>query len=139
MFVRMSNFHFYLQFSLNILGLVPRGKQAPLIIFPNGNCASLPYAIENRKTYESKSLIKDNEGIVEYGCYKENITDHICYIVKCNDRHEIVYCPIRHELGDLDKSKLTRVKATRPEDVYIVGRLLNMAENSAVYLICEYL
>ncbi|XP_049874214.1 nucleolar protein 11 [Pectinophora gossypiella] len=117
------------KFSTNMLKLIPRGHKASLIVFSNGNCASLPYAIDNRKTYDSKSFIKESELIIDTSCYSDNGTDYVCYVIKNNkDLYEIVNCPVREELGDMEKSKLNRVKVTRPDDVYIVGELICTSE-----------
>lgn len=124
------------KFPLNILKVIPRSKQSPLIVFSNGNCASLPYALDNRKTYESKSLLKDTDTIVDTACFTVNKTDFVCYIVKNNkDHYEIINCPLRDELGDMDRSKLTRTKVTRPEDVYVVGKYICTEEKNAVYIL----
>ncbi|KAJ2943516.1 hypothetical protein O0L34_g16627 [Tuta absoluta] len=113
------------KFPINILKLIPRKNKPALIIFANGNCAALPYAIDNRKTYESKSFIKDSDTIISTACYTDNGTDNICYIIKSSkDYYEIVNCPIREELGDLERSKLNKIKISRPEDVYVVGDLI---------------
>ncbi|XP_013196975.2 nucleolar protein 11 [Amyelois transitella] len=123
------------KFPLNILKITPRESQTPLIIFCNGNCASLPYAIENRKTYEGKSLLKDGEEVIDSGCYSLGRTDHICYLVKEGaDNYEIVSCPIRDELGDLDKSKLSRVKVARA-NVCVVGGLVSTSEKPSVFFL----
>lgn len=123
---------------MNILKVVPRAKQSALIIFSNGNCASLPYALDNRKTYESKSLLKDTDTIVESACYTVNKTDFICYIVKnSKDSYEILNCPLRDELGDMDRSKLVRIKITRPDDVYVVSKFICTEEKNAVYILCK--
>ncbi|KAF9791535.1 hypothetical protein SFRURICE_003231 [Spodoptera frugiperda] len=124
------------KFPLNILKIIPRTKQSPLIVFSNGNCASLPYALDNRKTYEGKSLLKDTDSIVETATYTINKTDFICYILKNNkDAYEILNCPLRDELGDMDRSKLTRTKITRPDDVYVVGKFICTEEKNAVYIL----
>lgn len=119
--------------------IIPRTKQSPLIVFSNGNCASLPYALDNRKTYEGKSLLKDTDSIVETATYTINKTDFICYILKNNkDAYEILNCPLRDELGDMDRSKLTRTKITRPDDVYVVGKFICTEEKNAVYILCKF-
>ncbi|XP_073946723.1 nucleolar protein 11 [Choristoneura fumiferana] len=100
------------------------------IVFANGNCAALTYAIENRKSYDSKASIKDTEEIVA----AESNKSEICFIIKSESSYDIVHCPLRVELGDLDKSKMNRVKVTRPEDVYVVGHLIHMAEKD-VYIL----
>ncbi|KAJ8715862.1 hypothetical protein PYW08_013147 [Mythimna loreyi] len=124
------------KFPLNILKVLPRDKQSSLIVFSNGNCASLPYALDNRKTYESKSLLKDTDTIVESACFSINKIDFICYIVKNNkDSYEIINCPLRDELGDMDRSKLVRTKITRPDDVYVVGKFICTEEKNAVYIL----
>ncbi|KAM3958577.1 nucleolar protein 11 [Aphomia sociella] len=125
------------KFSVNILKLVQRQNQPPLILFTNGNCASLPYALENRKTYEGKSILKDTEEIVDIACLSIDKTDFICYVTKCKkDKFEIVHCQIQDEIGDLDKSKLTRIKITRQEDVYVVGELIVVTpDKCAVYVL----
>ncbi|XP_053606578.1 uncharacterized protein LOC128673021 isoform X2 [Plodia interpunctella] len=124
------------KFSLDILKIITRNSQSPLLIFCNGNCASLPYAIENRKTYECKPLIKDNEEVIDAGCYTLGKADHVCYVVKeGTDSYEIINCPIRDELGDLDKSKLSRVKVKRTEDVYVVGGLVSTSEKPSVFFL----
>lgn len=129
-----------MQFPLTILKLLPRQNQSPLIIFSNGNCASLPYALDNRKTYESNSLLKDTDSIVDTACYTINKTDYICYIIKNNkDGYEILNCPLRDELGDMDRSKLTKTKIVRPEDVYIVGKFISTEGKNAIYILCKYL
>lgn len=133
-FYSNSNF----QFPLNILKLIPRNKQSSVIVFSNGNCASLPYALDNRKTYESKSLLKDTDTIIEAACYSINKTDYICYIINNKDGYEILNCPLRDELGDMDRSKMVKTKITRPDDVYVVGKFICTEENNAVYILCEY-
>ncbi|XP_026762569.2 nucleolar protein 11 [Galleria mellonella] len=121
------------KFPLNILKLIRRQKQPPLIIFSNGNCASLPYAIENRKTYESKSILKEGEEIIDTFCLTIGKTDFLCYVTKYKkdeqDRYEIIHCQIRDELGDMDKFKLARIKVTRSENVYVVGELIVTTNN----------
>ncbi|XP_072947298.1 nucleolar protein 11 [Epargyreus clarus] len=118
------------KFSVNIQKLLPRGNTS-LIIFENGNCASLTYALDNRKSYENKLLIKDSEVIVEAACYTKNNVDHICYIVKnSKGNYEVLVCPLREELGDMERSKLMRVKVTRPEDVSVVGKFININSKS---------
>lgn len=121
--------------------LIPREDQSSLIIFSNGNSASLPYAIENRKTYESKSLLKDTDEIVEIVWYKLKKTDYICYVLKTTEEYEIVNCPIRDELGDLVRSKLTRVKITRGDaNVKVVGRYIRgEADGCYVIVICKFI
>lgn len=122
-----------------MLKLVPREDQASLIIFANGNCASLPYAIDNRKTYESKSVIKETETIVDVASYVLNEMNCISYVIKnSKDSYEIVTCPVREELGDLEKSKLSKVKIFRPEDVHVVGELINTDKILAVFVLCKY-
>ncbi|XP_059058026.1 uncharacterized protein LOC131851536 [Achroia grisella] len=116
------------KFPLNILKLITRRNQAPLIIFSNGNCASLPYAIENRKTYEGKSILKEGEEIVDIASWSEKKTDFICYVTKYKkddeDKYGIINCQLRDELGDIDKFKLSKIKVTRPDNVYVVGELI---------------
>ncbi|XP_026733411.1 uncharacterized protein LOC113497858 [Trichoplusia ni] len=124
------------KFPLNILRLLPRTNQSSLIIFANGNCAALPYALDNRKTYESKSLLKETDTIVDAACYTVNKTDYICYIIKNNkDGYEILNCQLRDELGDMDRSKLTKTKITRRDDVHVVGKFISTKENHAVYVL----
>ncbi|XP_075979167.1 nucleolar protein 11 [Anticarsia gemmatalis] len=124
------------KFPLNILRLLPRSNQPPLIIFTNGNCASLPYALDNRKTYESKSLLKDTDTIVDAACYTINKTDHICYIIKNNkESYEILNCPLRDELGDMERSKMTKTKIVRPDDVYVVGKFICTEGKNAIYIL----
>ncbi|XP_028175263.1 uncharacterized protein LOC114363665 [Ostrinia furnacalis] len=124
------------KFPLNILKLVPRYGEPALVIFENGNCAALPYALENRKTYESKGQIKDSESIVDVATYSVNNVGHVCYITKDGkDRQEIVVSPLREELGDMEKSKLSKVKITRPDDVYVVGKLINTKDKPTVYIL----
>lgn len=113
-------------------------EQSVLIVFSNGNCTSLSYGLENRKTLEGKSIVK--ESIVDVECYTHNKTDYICYITKSNqDAYEIINCPLRNELGDLEKAKLNKVKVVREDGVYVVGKLINYAENPVVYIACTYL
>ncbi|CAH2039177.1 unnamed protein product, partial [Iphiclides podalirius] len=47
------------KFPINILKLITRENQSPLIIFTNGNCASLSFALDNRKSFESKSIVRE--------------------------------------------------------------------------------
>lgn len=126
------------QFPINILTIIPRDTAAPLIVFTNGNCACLPYAIENRKTYESKSLLRDSDKIVDLSCWKFNATDNICFVVKNDGEYEIVSCSLRDELGDLEKSNFSREKITRSDgdDVHVVGKLVHKQN---VFVLCEYL
>lgn len=107
------------------------------MIFTNGNSASLPYAIENRKTYESKSLLKDSDQIIDVACWKFNATDCICYIIKNEGGFEIVSCSLRDELGDLDKSNFNREKIIRrdADDAVVVGKLVHKQN---VYVLCRY-
>ncbi|KAL4719177.1 hypothetical protein ACJJTC_017601 [Scirpophaga incertulas] len=124
------------KFPVNILQVLTRNKHCPLIIFENGNCASLPYALENRKTYTSKSIIKDNENIVDACSYTLNNLDYVCYIVKdFKNRYEIVSSPAREELGDLDKSKIVKVKITRQENVNVVGMLATYTQRPIIYVL----
>lgn len=120
--------------------LLPRDGHPSIIIFDNGNCASLPYALDNRKSYEGKLLIKDSETIVDTACYKIQKTDYICYVIKNkNDCYEILTCPIREELGDMEKSKLNKIKVTREDicDMHVVGTFISVDENFAVYFMCK--
>lgn len=105
-------------------------------MFTNGNSASLPYAIDNRKTYESKSLLRDTDKIVDLSCWKLNATDYICYVIKSEDGFEIVSCSLRDELGDLDKSNFNREKIARSDsdDVHVVGELVHKQN---VYVLCK--
>ncbi|XP_063623586.1 nucleolar protein 11 [Cydia splendana] len=103
-----------------------------LIIFANGNCASLTYALENRNSYDGKATIKDADEIVAVSTYKDR-GNNICCVVKNKQDYEIIQCPLRVELGDMDKSKLQRVKVTRP-DVYVVGQLIHASEKT-VYIL----
>ncbi|XP_038223310.1 nucleolar protein 11 [Zerene cesonia] len=113
------------KFSINILKLVARTNDTALIIFENGNCASLPYGVDNRKTYENKLLIKESETIIDVACCSIDKKEYVCYVLKNKkDAYEILTCPIREELGDLEKAKLNRIKVTRSEDVYVVGHLI---------------
>lgn len=118
---------------------MPRLNEPSLVIFENGNSASLPYALENRKTYESKSSIKDSETIVDIATYLSNNTGHICYIIKDGkDKYEIINSPLRDELGDLEKLKISKVRITRPDDVYVVGELISTSDKPAVFILCKY-
>ncbi|XP_034831433.1 nucleolar protein 11 [Maniola hyperantus] len=124
------------KFSVNIMKLIPRNCEPPLIVFESGNSASLPYALDNRKTYNTKLLIKDSETIVDTGYYNIQKTDYICYLIKNNKgSYEIMTCPIREELGDMEKSKLNRIKVTRAEGTkaHIVGELISSDNNLAIY------
>ncbi|XP_047993297.1 uncharacterized protein LOC125231771 [Leguminivora glycinivorella] len=94
-----------------------------LIIFANGNCASLTYALENSNSYDGKATIKDAAEIISVRTFKDK-GNNICFVVKNNQDYEIIQCPLRVELGDMDKSKLQRVKVTRP-DVNVVGQLIH--------------
>ncbi|XP_045767024.1 nucleolar protein 11 [Maniola jurtina] len=126
------------KFSVNIMKIIPRNHQPPLIIFESGNCASLPYALDNRKTYDSKLLVKDSETIVDTGYYNIDKTDYICYLIKSNkSSYDIMTCPIREELGDMEKSKLNRIKVTRAEGnkAHIVGELIDSDNNFTIYFI----
>ncbi|CAG9088657.1 unnamed protein product [Plutella xylostella] len=125
------------KFSVNILKLLPRKDQPSLVVFTNGNCTSLSYGLENRKTFEGKAIIKNLENIVEAAYYSVDNTDHICFITQNNkDKYEIVFCPLRNELGDLEKAKLNRVKVERPEhDVYVVGKLISADDHPVVYIL----
>lgn len=124
-----------------MLKIIPRGDQPSIVVYSNGNCAALPYAIDNRKTYESKSLLKESENIVDAACYVQNGTDYITYVVKnSKDLHEIINCPLKHELGDLERSKLRRIKISRPDDVYVVGELISTQDKAmVVYVLCKYM
>ncbi|CAH2237096.1 nucleolar protein 11 [Pararge aegeria] len=124
------------KFSVNIMKLIPREDEPSVIVFENGNCASLPYALDNRKTYENKLLVKDSETIVEIACYKVQKTDYICYVIKRNKNlYEIITCPIREELGDMEISKINRVKVVRADskEAHIVGKFISADENPAIY------
>ncbi|XP_050351712.1 nucleolar protein 11 [Nymphalis io] len=124
------------KFSVNIFKLISRSKQSSLIIFENGNCASLPYALDNRKSYENKQLIKESETIVDIACYSIATTDYICYVTKnTKNSYDIITCTIREELGDMDKSKLNKIKVSRSEDVYVVGELISPEEKPCVYFL----
>ncbi|XP_026487255.2 nucleolar protein 11 [Vanessa tameamea] len=124
------------KFSVNIFKLISRGNQSSLIIFENGNCASLPYALDNRKSYENKQLIKESETIVDIACYSIATNDYICYVTKNNKKtYDIITCTIREELGDIDKSKLNKTKVSRPEDVYVVGELISTGDKPCVYFL----
>ncbi|CAG4963131.1 unnamed protein product [Colias eurytheme] len=113
------------KFSINILKLVARTNDTALIIFENGNCASLPYGVDNRKSYENKLLIKESETIIDVACCTIDKMEYVCYVLKNKkDSYEIITCPIRDELGDLEKAKLNRLKVTRSDDVYVVGHLI---------------
>ncbi|XP_061714785.1 nucleolar protein 11 [Cydia pomonella] len=103
-----------------------------LIIFANGNCASLTYALENRNSYDGKAIIKDADEIVAVSTCKIK-GNNICYVVKNELDYEIIQCPLRVELGDMDKSKLHRVKVTRP-DVYVISQLISASEKM-VYIL----
>ncbi|XP_026327923.1 uncharacterized protein LOC113236137 isoform X2 [Hyposmocoma kahamanoa] len=121
------------KFSTNLLKIIPRGQQPSIIVFSNGNCGALPYAIDNRKTYESKSILKDSEVIVDAACYMQNGIDYITYVIKnSKDLYEIINCPVRHELGDLERSKISRIKINRPDDVYVVGELISTQDKAMV-------
>ncbi|XP_004924174.2 nucleolar protein 11 [Bombyx mori] len=121
------------KFSLNILKLLPRKKRSPLIIFSDGNCSSLSYAIENRKSFENKPVFKETETIVDISYYGK-YSDCICYITKSNkDTFDIVTCPLREELCDLERTKLNRTKILR-DDVNVVGKIICM-ETNCVYVI----
>ncbi|KPJ20428.1 Nucleolar protein 11-like [Papilio machaon] len=123
------------KFPMNILKLIRRGDESPLVIFANGNCAALSFALDNRKSIESKALIKETDSIVDISYYKLNNTPHICYIIKNNkDNYEILTCPLREELGDMEKTKLQRIKVSRTEDVYVVGHLI-AKEKLGVYIL----
>lgn len=123
-----------------MLKIIPRGEQPSIVVFSNGNCGALPYAIDNRKTYEGKSLLKDSEVIVDAACYMQNGIDYITYVIKnSKDLHEIINCPVRHELGDLERSKISRIKINRPDDVYVVGELISTQDKAmVVYVLCKY-
>ncbi|CAK1544827.1 unnamed protein product [Leptosia nina] len=116
------------KFTANILKVIPRHNQTSLIIFENGNCASLPYGIENRKTYESKLFIKESETIIEVGSYNSDKQEYICFILKSKstkrERYEILTCAVRDELGDLEKANVIREKVSRTDNVFVVGQLV---------------
>jgi hypothetical protein len=119
--------------------LIVRHDQPSLIIFENGNCASLPYAIENRKTYDSKSFLKENETIIDTSSYTLNNVSYVCYVVKdLKDRYEVITAPTREELGDLEKSKIVKTKIARQDDVYIVGEHISCVTKPAVYVLCKF-
>lgn len=127
-----------MQFPVNILKLLPRNEQSSLIIFNNGNCASLAYALDNRKSYEGKFLVKESETIIDTAVYTIQNTDYICYVIKnSKDSYDILTCPLREELGDMEKSKLSRIKVERNEDAYVVGELVSN-HNLSVYFLCKY-
>ncbi|CAG9794099.1 unnamed protein product [Diatraea saccharalis] len=124
------------KFPVNILKLMAAPLKSPLIIFENGNTASLPYALENRKTYENIPLIKENENIVDTSSYTLNNIRYVCYVTKDGkNRYEIISAPIREELGDLEKSKITKIKISRKENVYVVGELISCIDRPAVYVL----
>lgn len=128
-----------LQFPSQIQKLIVREEQPSLIVFANGNSISLPYGLENRKTIEAKSIIKNNETLTDAESYTLNNIDYICYIVKNNqEKFEIVSSPLRNELGDLERVKLSRVKVEREDpDVYVVGKLISVTEHPVVYVLCK--
>ncbi|XP_041986875.1 nucleolar protein 11 [Aricia agestis] len=121
------------KFSVNILKILPR-QGSSLIIFENGNCASLSYALENRKTFENQQLIKDTEKIVSVTSYSAKKSDYVCYIIQHKKNYEILCCPLRDELGDMDKSKINRVKVARDE-AYVVGKLISTKVKPCVYFL----
>ncbi|XP_050665742.1 nucleolar protein 11 [Leptidea sinapis] len=126
------------KFSANISKLIPfvnGSNKTSIIIFENGNCASLTYGIDNRKTFEVKSFIKDTDILVDVIAYSVKNKDYICHVVKNQKgRYEIINCPLRDELGDLEMAKLNRVKVTRTEQQFVVGYLLS-AHNYQVYFL----
>ncbi|XP_023937717.2 nucleolar protein 11 [Bicyclus anynana] len=124
------------KFSVNIMKLIPRDSEPSIIIFENGNCASLAYALDNRKTYENKLLVKDSENIVDVACYKIHKTDYICYVIKnSKDSYDIMTCSLRDELGDMEKSKLNKIKVARTDstNAHVIGKFISIEQNSAVY------
>lgn len=124
------------KFPVNIDKVIIRGRLPPLLIFSNGNCASLSYAFDNRKTYKSKPILKESEVILDYLWHIDEHTrqDYICYIIKnSRDEVEILHCALREEFGDMDKSKMNRVKVER-DGAYVVGQLVTK-ENLAVYIL----
>lgn len=125
----------FFQFSTKILKLIPRDDQPPLVIFANGNCAALPYAIENRKTYDGKALIKETDKIVDISSFRINNKDHICYVIKTSDGYDIVYCSLREELGDMERVKLIREKIAR-DDAEVIGVLISVKHT--VFVMCKY-
>ncbi|KAJ0178047.1 hypothetical protein K1T71_005870 [Dendrolimus kikuchii] len=124
------------KFPMNINKLVIRGQQSPLLIFANGNCAALTYAVDNRKSFESKSILKETDVIIDHLWHliEETKQEYICYIIKnSKEEFEILHCMLREEFSDLDKSKMNRIKVSR-EGVYVVGQLANK-DKLAVYIL----
>lgn len=123
-----------------MLKILYREKQSSLIILENGNCVSLSYGLDNRKSLEGKSLLKSTDDIVDVASYTHEGVEYICYIIKnAQDKYEIVNCPLRNEIGDLEKQKFNKIKIVRNEsDIYVVGKLINTTEYFCVYILCEY-
>ncbi|CAF4927584.1 unnamed protein product [Pieris macdunnoughi] len=127
------------KFSAKIFKVLARQKQTSLIIFENGNCASLPYGVDNRLMSAHKPIIKDRENIIDVGAYTIEKKDYICYVIKNTnnkkkEKYEILISPLRDELGDLEKAKLTREKVVRSDDVYVVGHLISTNNNKVYFL-----
>lgn len=83
-------------------------------------------------------MVKESETIVDTAVYTIQNTDYICYVIKnSKDSYDVLTCPVREELGDMEKSKLSRTKVARPDDVYVVGELINTIDNLSVYFLCK--
>lgn len=129
----------FFQFELAVLRVLHRKKQSSLIILVNGNCVSLTYGLENRKSLEGKSLLKPSDSIVDVDSYTHNGIDYICYIIKnAQNKFEIASCSLRNEIGDLEKPKFFKTKIARVEnDVTIVGKII-CTNNFCVYVLCKF-
>lgn len=112
------------KFPVPILRILTRGERTPLIVLSNGNCVSIVHGIENRKKLDVTAVLKEADTITDIDWYYTKLKEYICYIVKNNNVYEIVICPLKSEICQIERDLIKRVRIKSKERAHVVGKYI---------------
>lgn len=122
--------------------MIPYVDNTTILIFKDGSCAALSYALEAKKNLESVNLLEKDETILKADIFESKKEKHVCYITKSsNGSFSIITCQLETDINtvNLESLKCVRVERTDLPNGKVIGiSISSKAEVPQVHIMCKY-
>lgn len=131
---------FLLQFSKPILKVIRDAEGKSTIIFKDGDCAALAYALYARKNLEPATIVDQAQTIIDVAIFALQDKNYIAYICKRDVDYCITTCELNTDINTPFLETMKKVEIQREELIggKVVGVTISAcAEPPQVHVLCE--
>ncbi|XP_011639303.1 uncharacterized protein LOC105428612 [Pogonomyrmex barbatus] len=121
------------KFQSSLYAILPNGNSSPILVQQNGATASLEWAIDNRKTWTSKGIIKTKEKLLDCQLIHLNGKTSLFYLTKVEEVYNCIVVGLE-DITYLEKTNTIRRIELKRRAEDLMGHVIIHHKNDAYLL-----